>query len=123
MTEEELEEADAHSYIVVCYFDTTDDGRPYWLYLAVKPSKYREFMCRTENHQPVRFKDYGDILRYGFDKDIPLEVKREMKEKYGCDDHYMEFIIQDIQNAENTFQEENNQRIANIVAMLKKKQP
>lgn len=121
MTPEELAEADADSYIVVYYYNTDEHGTPYWLCLAIKPSLYAEFMHRVKTNQSVRFKDYGDILRYGQDEEIPDDVRQEMKEKHGCHDNYVEFLAQDIKNAEALYQKNEDKRIGDIVAMLKQK--
>ena len=38
-------------------------------------------------HQRTVFADYGTILRYGYEEQVPETVKQEMQEGYGWDDN------------------------------------
>lgn len=102
------------SPIIVLDRGISNDGRDYWLYLAIEPGKYEAFALAASGRQSIRFSDYGKILKLGYGKEVPASVKIEMKEKYGCDDHYMEKFMQ------KTHEEKEKQRINEIVAMLKK---
>jgi hypothetical protein len=123
LTAEELAAADKDSSVIVEDRGRLDDGRPYWLYIAVLPSKYNEYMRLTSQHAPIDVYQYGTILRYGFDAEVPSSVKEEMRERYGCDDHFMATLAQDVKAAQAALMErQENNRINDIVAMLKKKQ-
>ncbi len=100
---EELTAADANSSVIVLDDGVLDDGTPYWLYIAVKPSKYREFMRLIRERQPMLFKDYGVIVRYGFEKEAPPAVKEEMKRLHGCDDHFMTIVAKEVKEAQTVF--------------------
>lgn len=98
------------------------NGKPYWVYLAVKPSKYKEFMQAAKAHKTIRHKDYGKIVKRGFDKHIPLAVQEEMKQKYGFDDDYTNTLAQKLKAARTKFdKQQEDQKIGDIVAMLKMK--
>jgi len=123
MTPEELAAADKDSAVIVCDYGTSADGRPYWVYLAVKPSMYKQFLKETAAHRPISFEEYGEILKYGYDQEVPLAVKEEMKLKYNFDDQYMAKLTQKVIQAQIVFfKNKETQRIGDIVAMLKKKQ-
>lgn len=126
LTDAELAEYDSDSSVIICSCGTSSDGRPYWLYLAVKPSKYKEYKRLSAQHTMIRFSDYGKILRRGYGEEVPAEVKQEMKEKYGCDDNYVEWLRRDIEKERTVFlkdqEEKENKRIGDIVAMMKQKQ-
>jgi hypothetical protein len=124
MTTEELKEADADTSLITFNRGiVATDGRPYWLYIAVKPSKSREFMEATRAGKTIKFRDFGEILEYGFEKEVPASMKQKMKEKYGCDDNYMEKLNKDVFEAQVLFfRQQEAARIADIVEMLKKKQ-
>jgi hypothetical protein len=122
-TAAELTAADADSFIVVRDQGVLKSGKPYWVYLAVKPSKYKEFMQAAKAHKTIRHKDYGKILKHGFDKIIPSTVQEEMKQKYGCDENYIDNLAQKLKAARTQFdKKQEDKKIGDIVAMLKKKQ-
>lgn len=126
VTAEELEASGSDgSYVIVLDHGTSSDGRSYWLYIAVKANKYSSFRNLVAQRTTVHFKDYGDILCYGYERQVPPQVKQEMKEKYHVDENYMTWLIQDFENARQAFLKEkeieDNKRIADIVTMLKNK--
>jgi eukaryotic-like serine/threonine-protein kinase len=122
ITEEELQKADADSSVIVYDDGTLDDGKPYWLYIAVTPSKYAEFMELTSNGKKIVYSDFGKILEYGWEKKVPASMKQKMKEKYDCDDDFMKKFTKDFKEAQVLFlQHQEAARIADIVEMLKKK--
>ncbi len=120
---EELAALDADSFVIVLDRGTDMEGRPYWAYIAVKPSKFEEFMRLTETGENKIFADYGTILKYGYDKEVPAHIKEEMKREHNCDENYMENLKKEVHAAQMVFlEEQENNRISGIVAMLKKKQ-
>jgi len=123
LTAAELEAADVDSYILVLIQGLLKSGRPYWAYLAVKPSKYKEFLQANKENKSIRHKDYGKVIKRGFDKNVPLVVQEEMKAKYGFDENYIENLTQKIKSAKTEFlKQQDDKKISDIVAMLKKRQ-
>lgn len=124
MTAEELAAADADSTVIERDHGVLEDGTPYWAYIAVKPSKYKDFKRLTSQHAPINLSDYGNILKYGFDKQVPDYVKEEMKREHGCDEDFRTTLANDVNNAQGTFlKKQEEMRITDIVAMLKKQKP
>ena len=121
---EELKAADeAGEAIIVLDRGTIEDGTPYWAYVAVRPSRYEEFMRLGKNRQPKRINDYGAILKYGFDAEVPYDVRQFMEQANGFDDHFEEKLAAKVKTARIEFlKQQESQRISDIVAMLKKKQ-
>jgi len=128
MTEEELAEADRTSSIVVFDRGVNRDGRSYWLYILLKPSKYIEYMrlAAAKNRKPMKFDEYGELLDYGYDKDVPVPIKQKMKELYGCDENYPMRIEQEVEKARTAYlkeeREKDTARFKDLATMLKEKQ-
>ena len=120
---EALEAADnGGESIIVLDQGVLADGTPYWAYIAVNPSKYREFIQLSKAKKPKRLDAYGTILKYGFERDIPEAAKQVMKDEYGFDEHYETKLVGQIKAARLTFlKQQESQRIGDIVNMLKKK--
>ncbi len=122
LSQEELLAADEVSYVIVKNTGIQNDGKPYWAYVAVRPSKYHEFMEYTREQRTVKLADYGRVLRYGLGTEIPDTIKKEMKARYRCDDAYLEKLTNDVNTARLVFMKEReDERISSIVAMLKNK--
>lgn len=117
---------DDGSYIVIFDRGQTSDGRTYWLYIGVNPAKYKEFLRQSVRRMPMKYQNYGTILRYGFDKEVPPAVREEMKAKYGSNSDYQKWIEDSVEKEKQQFRKEKeaqeDKRIGNIVAMLKQKQ-
>ena len=122
-TAEELAEADKDAAIL-CYTNgLLEDGRPYYAYIAVKPSKYQEFKKLTDARMGLTLGDYGEVIAGNFEASPPPEVVAEMRDKYGFDEHYAEKVVQKIRREQTTFMEQKEKkRLDDIVAMLKMKQ-
>lgn len=121
---EELKRAEeAGSAVIILSQGDTSDGRPYWLYIAVKPSKHKEFRQLTAEHQPIIFAKYGEILRYGYDKEVPKNIKKEMEDRYGCSDSYMDSIAREVKEEQEAFlrdkEEKDKSHIGDIIALLR----
>jgi len=120
---EELAKADADSAILVYMTGTVEDGRPYYAYLAVKPSRYCEFMDLNEAKAQITPEEYGTILASGFESSAPPETIVMMRNTYGFDEQYLEKLRQGIVKDYVVFMKnKEDQWIGDIVAMLKKKQ-
>ena len=121
---EELKQADATAAIIAYTTGTMADGRPYYAYLSVKPSKYREFYELSSARQSIVLNDYGKIIVSGFAASPPNDVVRFMADKYGYNDNYEQAVKAEVtrQRAELGVKKE-EQRLLDIVAMIKSKKP
>jgi hypothetical protein len=122
-TPEELAEADKHSAILCLTDGVLEDGRPYYAYVAVKPSLYAEFHKLTNDRQPMIVGNYGEIIMAGYAPSPPPEVVREMNENYGFDDSYKEKLLKHVQDEYREFSaKQEDMRIKDIVSMLQNQQ-
>lgn len=122
LTKEELVEADKNSSVLIKNTGKLSDGTPYWAYIAVRPSKYKEFIQATKAQLPICLTEYGVILECGFEETVPDEIMEKMKELYEYDEHYMDNLARDIRASKAIFlKEQEDKRINDIVTMLKKK--
>lgn len=80
-----LKEADKEGGILELCSGVTKEGRRYYAYLSVLPSRYAEYIKMLGTGTVFRLADYGEILRTGWGGGPPEEVKREMQEKFGFD--------------------------------------
>lgn len=123
LTPEELAEADKNSAILCYSRGTMKDGTPYYAFIGVRPSRYAEYRKNTLAEQPMLLGEYGIIVAAGFEEAAPMEVLQEMRDKYGYDEKYAEKLVNRLVEEQKLFfkrQEDN--RIMDVVAMLKKKQ-
>lgn len=120
-SEAELAAAEAAGgAVVVLSSGTLADGSPYWAYLAVKPTRYKDYLDITSTRQPLVLEEYGRILACGLDSEVPPEVQADMKQRYGCHDQYVATLARQVQEAQTVFlQQKEEQRLGDIVAMLK----
>lgn len=124
VNDEEWDSArDDGSYVVLFDSGTTTDGKAFWLYIAVKTGKYKEFLRLTTRRATIRYADYGNILRYGFAQEVPEDIKQEMKKKYGNNEQYEQWLQHDIEKARQLFLKERtakkDTRVSDIVAKLR----
>jgi hypothetical protein len=123
LTDAELAANDADSSFIVYDDGILADGSHFWLYIAVTPSKYREFVDKTKRREMINYSDYGDIIKFGREKVVPAAIKDEMKQQYGFDDNYEAVVIDKFKKAQIEFlTKQETARINNIVAMLKKRE-
>lgn len=115
--------SDDGSYVVLFDSGTTTDGKDFWLYIAVKSRKYKEFLHLATRRAIISYKDYGDILHYGFGQEVPEEIKQEMKKKYGSDERYEKWLKHDIEKSRQLFLKEKtgqkDKRVSDIIAKLR----
>lgn len=69
-----LAEADEDSAILVYMTGTVQDGRPYYAYIAVKPSLYCEFMDMKDANAQITPEEYGVLIASGFDQSPPQRL-------------------------------------------------
>lgn len=123
MTVEDLVEADEDSAVIVYNEGQLADRTPYWVYMEVKPSRYREFMQMTKDRKPLRLGQYGTILKHGFEQQVPDHVKEEMRQLHGCDDNYMACLVRDVKRAQiASLKEGREKKVSDILLRLKDQQ-
>jgi hypothetical protein len=116
----ELDEADADNEMYTLTIGTTDDGKPYWMYAAIVPSLYQDFIAAAAAGQRIEINDYGYALKFGFDAVPPAEVKEEMKRKYGFDENYEAKLAAEIEKERKAFLErQEDERIKAYLAPKK----
>lgn len=96
-SQEELQKADNEVSILIITAGEMEDGKPFYAYLSVKPSKYKDFM-EAEKKGNYKLSDFGEILEFGREKEPPENVKKEMEEKYGASHTFEEDFIKSLQN-------------------------
>lgn len=84
MTTSEAELKDAITRTVVLVYGLLEDGGPFWLYAAVKPSKYAAFLNaqRDGSLNLYAFDPFGEIIVSGKGKSPPDEVTLKVAEMY-----------------------------------------
>lgn len=112
---------DASDAVIVLSQGIASDGRPYWAYIAVRPSRYADYMRAAKAHETVIFSDYGAILQYGFAKEVPLSIKAQIKRRYGFDENFKENLVKDINQAREAFLKQRDGKINEIVDKLRHK--
>ena len=99
-----------------------EDGRPYYAYIAVRPSMYKEFKEITDAGEGLTLGEYGEVIAAGFEAKPPRAVVKDMRETYGFDEQFTEKLVQKIRQEQTVFMEQQEKkRLDNIVDMLKKK--
>ena len=78
---------DDHSRIIVLIYGTLQNDKPFWCYVAVKPSKYKEFLeAQKEGTLKLNaFQPFGEIIIYGEGHTPPEEVTLKVAEVYQTD--------------------------------------
>lgn len=71
-----------------------EDGRDFWAYLCLYPSKYKEYKERSAKGEALSPLDFGEALRTGWGTYPSEETQREMEEKYGL--NHETFLEDDI---------------------------
>jgi len=119
-TNAELQKSDADTCIIAYSSGTTGDGRPYYAYTAVPPSKYRAFYELSSARKSIVLNDFGKIISAGFEAAPPAEVVREMRDRYGFDENYEHKISEEIRRQRRqSGEKQEEKRLLNIVAMMK----
>ena len=119
---EDLAQADKDLAILGYVHGTMDDGRPYYAYVAILPSKYREFHALSAAKKAMVIGNYGTVIAAGFEFEPPADVVQEMQDVYGFDEQFETKLKQEaIKDQKAFFEKQETGRIDDIVAMLKKK--
>jgi len=74
-----------------------EDGKPYYAYAIIPPSKYLAFK-EAEKHGDYDLADYGEIIAHGHGAEPSAEVKKEIEEKYGANHEFEDELKSIIEN-------------------------
>ncbi len=74
------------------------EGNPQWAYAKISAQNYALFKAAEEQGN-YSLADFGEILQYGHGKEPPEAIKHEMKEQYGCDEHFEESLAEMMEKA------------------------
>jgi len=72
---------------IVLVYGLLDGGNPFWVFVAIKPSKYQEFVDAQKDGSLnlYEFAPYGEIIVSGEGKSPPDEVTIKVAEMYQTD--------------------------------------
>lgn len=81
------EQKDATTRTIVLIYGLLEDGGPFWVYAAVKPSKYQGFLAAQKDGSLnlYEFAPFGEIIISGKGKSPPDEVTLKLAEMYQTD--------------------------------------
>jgi hypothetical protein len=87
MTETVEQNKDTNTRTIVLIYGLTEDGTQFWIYAAVKPSKYAAFMAdqKAGTLDLYKFTPYGEIIVSGKGKSPPDEITLKVAEMYQTD--------------------------------------
>ena len=78
---------DALARVIVLIYGMLEGGKPFWVYAAVKPSKYDEFnKLKGENKIDLQnFDPFGELIIAGEGQTPPIDVTLKVAEVYQTD--------------------------------------
>jgi len=121
-SQEELENLDIDTYVIAYTNGTLTDGRPYYAYIAVMPSKYQEFYDLTSNGKPMVLSNYGEVIVADFEEKPPQEIIDFMVENYGFENDLGANLQKELsQQRGASIQKVELDRIQDIVSKMKQK--
>lgn len=87
MTETQKPDADSVARIILLMYGVLKNGNPFWIYVAVKPSKYKQFQDdqKAGTVDLVNFDKYGELVISGEGKSPPDDVTIKVAELYQTD--------------------------------------
>ncbi|MDX1975153.1 MAG: hypothetical protein SFT92_05705 [Rickettsiales bacterium] len=73
--------------IILLIYGMMENGKPFWAYLAVKPTKYKDFneLNKAGKIDLYKFESYGEIIIAGEGKSPPDEITLKVAEMYQTD--------------------------------------
>jgi hypothetical protein len=76
--------ADVGRQIIALIYGKFEDGKPFWVFAAVKPSKYQAMLAAHKSGKldMYHFEPYGEIIISGDGKRPPDEIVRRVAELY-----------------------------------------
>lgn len=97
-TKEQWQEADESVGIVHLISGTTAAGEDFYAYVSVKPSRYEEFVLIATALEQMNLEEFGQVLKKGFGKKPPPNVRKFMEETYNVDHDFMSKLLSDIRS-------------------------
>ena len=72
---------------IVLVYGLLENGNPFWVFVAVKPSQYQPFITAQKNGSLnlYQFAPYGEIIVSGIGKSPPDEITIKVAEMYQTD--------------------------------------
>lgn len=72
---------------IVLVYGLLEDGNPFWVFVAVKPSQYQNFINAQKDGSLnlYQFAPYGEIIVSGVGKSPPDEITIKVAEMYQTD--------------------------------------
>lgn len=67
---------------VVLFLTITFDGRKAWYVFKPEPAKAKRFLKIFHDNEAFSFKDYGEVLHYGWGEEPPADIKTLCREHY-----------------------------------------
>ncbi len=86
MTETQTNNNDLTRTIILVY-GLLENGNPFWVFVAVKPSKYQDFMKAQKDGSLnlYQFTPYGEIIVSGVGSSPPDDITIKVAEMYQTD--------------------------------------
>jgi hypothetical protein len=92
--------------VVLFDYGTTTDERPFWLFISVTPEKFKDFLLAISARSTIEYSEYGRILRYGFDRFVPVVEAGEMaNSSFGLSQNLEDWLQSVIEQARGDFLE------------------
>jgi hypothetical protein len=72
---------------IVLVYGLLEDGNPFWVFVAVKPSQYQPFIAAQKDGSLnlYQFAQYGEIIVSGIGKSPPDDITIKVAEMYQTD--------------------------------------
>ncbi len=87
MTDNSPSNPDHRARVIVLIYGLLETGKPFWLYAAVKPSAYQEFLKKQKDGSLnlQAFDEFGELIIAGEGQAPPTEVTLKVAEVYQTD--------------------------------------
>ena len=76
----------------------TADGRDFYAYLAIIPSKYDAYKTAASSGESVKFTEYGDVILTGWGKQPTSEIESEMEDLFHMNHNFESEIMEYAKN-------------------------
>lgn len=86
---------------ILQFVTASHDGKDFWAYLAMKPSRYEEYCARVLANEMVNLHDYGEVLEEGWGSEAPPEIQEKMAREYGAEPDFEEKLLKAVSEARN----------------------
>ena len=93
LTPDVLVKADAEAGIVHLMTGQTGSGENFWAYIAVKPSRYEDFILSSRAQEEMNLHEFGDILESGFGTEPPADVRRTIESRDDIEVNFIQKVI------------------------------